>query len=279
MRIRVHFRRGLWAEKSFAGSCCGYRYALITLPLRVIRRGDSFNFVPMRGGGRELLVDIRVLLAEDEANIRRLIAGYLIREGFKVIEADDGEEALEKFDGCPQLNLVILDVMMPKLDGYEVCKRIRKTSDIPVLMLTARDTEYDELFGFDCGADEYISKPFSPSILVTRIKALLKRTSVGDMQDLTFGGLKLSYRSRAVTVDGREAVLTPKEFDLLYYLMMNKELALSRDQIISAVWEMDYDGDDRTVDTHVKCLRSKLGPYGDCIATVRKVGYKFEYKG
>lgn len=220
----------------------------------------------------------KILIAEDEENIRKLISSYLVNEGFTVVAAADGEEAIKKFDNEYDLSMVILDVMMPKVDGYEVCRYIRKTSEIPVLILTARDTESDELTGFNCGADEYIAKPFSPRILVTRVKNLLKRTSMNSMQDIDLGGISIKYRERSVTVDGQKAVLTPKEFDLLYYLLQNKNIVLTRNQILSNVWDWDYFGDDRTVDTHIKCLRSKIGNYGKNIVTIRKVGYKFEYE-
>jgi DNA-binding response OmpR family regulator len=217
-----------------------------------------------------------ILLAEDEQNIRKLVASYLVNEGFKVVEACDGEDAISKFDNNYDFSLVILDVMMPKLDGYEVCRHIRKTSEVPVLMLTARDAEMDEITGFNAGADEYISKPFSPKILVTRVKNLLKRTSQNSMQDVELDGIEIKYRERLVLVDGKKSVLTPKEFDLLYYLIQNKNIVLTRNQILSTVWNWDYFGDDRTVDTHIKCLRSKIGKYGKNIVTIRKIGYKFE---
>lgn len=219
----------------------------------------------------------KILIAEDEDNIRKLIASYMVNEGFKVIEAANGEEAIDKFDNSYDFSLVILDVMMPKIDGYEVCRYIRKHSDVPILMLTARDTEADEISGFNSGADEYISKPFSPRILVTRVKNLLKRTSMNSMQDIELEGIAIKYRERLVLIDGEKAILTPKEFDLLYYLLQNKNIVLTRNQILSTVWDWDYLGDDRTVDTHIKCLRSKMGKYGKNIITVRKVGYKFEY--
>lgn len=218
----------------------------------------------------------KILLAEDENNIRKLVASYLINEGFKVIEACDGEEAISKFDSDYDFSLVILDVMMPKVDGYEVCRYIRKNSEVPILMLTARDTETDELTGFNAGADEYISKPFSPRILTTRVKNLLKRNALNSMQDIEIEGLSIKYRERTVLIDNEKAVLTPKEFDLLYYLLQNKNIVLSRNQILSTVWDWDYFGDDRTVDTHIKCLRSKIGRFGKNIVTIRKVGYKFE---
>lgn len=217
------------------------------------------------------------MISEDETKIRQLVASYLVREGFRVIEASNGQEAVDKFEENEDVVLVMLDVMMPVKDGFEACKEIRSRSDVPILMLTARDAEHDELTGFSAGADEYIAKPFSPTILVTRVKNLLKRTGTGDMSDVSAGGLKIQYRERMVTVDGKKIITTPKEFDLLYYLMKNANIVLTRDQIICTVWDMDYTGDDRTVDTHIKCLRAKLGPYAKCITTVRKVGYKFEW--
>jgi DNA-binding response OmpR family regulator len=221
-------------------------------------------------------MDIKILLAEDENNIRKLVASYLVKEGFHVAEAADGAEAISKFDESMDFSLVILDVMMPKKDGYEVASHIRNNSDIPILMLTARDTETDEITGFNSGADEYISKPFSPRILMARVRNLLKRTSQNSMQDIEAGGITIKYRERIVLIDGERAVLTPKEFDLLYYLLQNKNIVLSRSQILSTVWDWDYFGDDRTVDTHIKCLRSKIGECGKKIVTVRKIGYKFE---
>ncbi len=221
-------------------------------------------------------MDIKILLAEDEDNIRKLVASYLVKEGFHVAEAADGAEAIAKFDEAMDFSLVILDVMMPKKDGYEVASHIRNNSDVPILMLTARDTETDEITGFNSGADEYISKPFSPRILMARVRNLLKRTSQNSMKDIDGGGVTIKYRERIVLIDGEKAVLTPKEFDLLYYLLQNKNIVLSRSQILSTVWDWDYFGDDRTVDTHIKCLRSKIGECGKKIVTVRKIGYKFE---
>ncbi|MDF2616040.1 MAG: Response regulator consisting of a CheY-like receiver domain and a winged-helix DNA-binding domain [Sedimentibacter sp.] len=221
-------------------------------------------------------MDIKILLAEDEDNIRKLVASYLVKEGFHVAEAADGAQAIAKFDESMDFSLIILDVMMPKKDGYEVSSHIRNNSDVPILMLTARDTEVDEITGFNSGADEYISKPFSPRILMARVRNLLKRTSQNSMQDIEAGGVIVKYRERIVLIDGEKAVLTPKEFDLLYYLLQNKNIVLSRSQILSTVWDWDYFGDDRTVDTHIKCLRSKIGDCGKKIVTVRKIGYKFE---
>lgn len=218
----------------------------------------------------------KILIAEDEDNIRKLIASYLVNDGFEIIEASDGEEAIKKFDENNNLSLVILDVMMPKLDGYSVCNYIRKESkDVPILMLTARNSEYDELEGFNAGADEYISKPFSPRILVTRVKNLLKRTSQ-NIQDISFEKIIIKYRERTVLINNEKIILTPKEFDLLYFLLQNKNIVLTRNQILSKVWGWDYIGYDRTVDTHIKCLRSKIGEYGKNIITIRKVGYKFD---
>lgn len=219
----------------------------------------------------------KILISEDETKIRQLVASYLVREGFRVIETANGQEAVDRFSENEDVVLVMLDVMMPVKDGFEACREIRAKSDVPILMLTARDTEHDELQGFHVGADEYIAKPFSPTILVTRIKNLLRRSGAGDMSDVSVGGLQVLYRERTVVVDGKKIITTPKEFDLLYYLLKNINIVLTRDQIIYTVWDMDYNGDDRTVDTHIKCLRAKLGPYAQAIRTVRKVGYKFEW--
>ncbi|MBC8547525.1 response regulator transcription factor [Clostridiaceae bacterium NSJ-31] len=221
-------------------------------------------------------MDNKILIAEDEANIRRVVAGTLTKAGFSVVEACDGQDALEKFDEHPDIILVVLDVMMPKLNGYEVCERLRARSQVPILMLTALDGEADEVTGLTRGADDYVSKPFSSSVLVARIQTLLRRTAVGSKENLELGGIVLRYRERLVTVNGERVLMTPKEFDLLYYLMQNKNLVLTRDQILSTVWNADYFGDDRTVDTHIKCLRAKLGECGRYIVTLRKVGYKFE---
>ena len=223
------------------------------------------------------MMENKILISEDETKIRQLVASYLVREGFRVIEAENGQEAVERFGENEDVVLVMLDVMMPVKDGFEACREIRQKSDVPILMLTARDAEHDEVKGFEMGADEYISKPFSPTILVTRVKNLLRRSGAGDMSDVSAGGLQVLYRERTVVVDGKKIITTPKEFDLLYDLMKNCNIVLSRDQIICTVWDMDYSGDDRTVDTHIKCLRAKLGPYAKCIRTVRKVGYKFEW--
>ena len=217
----------------------------------------------------------KILLVEDEANLRHIIASYLRKENFIVIEAGDGEQALERF-ASDEFNLIILDVMLPKRNGYDVCKAIRIQSQVPILILTARDTEQDELMGFSCGADEYITKPFSPEILIARTKSLLKRCNLLLENELCIEALSINYRQRTAQYNGERLVLTPKEFDLLYYLVNNRNIALSREQILNQVWGYDYFGDTRTVDTHIKCLRAKLGVFGEHIMTIRKYGYKFE---
>lgn len=216
-----------------------------------------------------------VLVVEDEDNLRKIIASYLQQEGFTVVEAADGQEALERFaEG--EYSLVLLDLMLPKVNGYDVCRDIRRYSNVPVVILTARDSEPDELRGFNCGADEYIAKPFSPHILMARIKSLLKRCELLMQETITIDNFTIDSRSRTVHVDGKRVILTPKEFDLIYYLVNNKNLALSREQILDAVWGVDYYGDVRTVDTHIKCIRAKLGSFSASIKTLRKFGYKLE---
>lgn len=217
----------------------------------------------------------KILLVEDEAHLRRIVASYLRKENFTVIEAADGEEALARF-AEDEYCLVVLDLMLPKLNGFEVCSRIRSQSKVPVLILTARDGELDELRGFHCGADEYIAKPFSPDILMARIKSLLKRCDLLLENEVVLDQLSINYRQRTAYYAGQRLMLTPKEFDLLYYLVNNKNIALSRERILDAVWGLDYYGDVRTVDTHIKCIRSKLGDWGEKIKTIRKFGYKLE---
>lgn len=214
----------------------------------------------------------KVLVAEDEANLRRLVANYLKKEGYTVIEASNGFEAIEKFSE-DRFALVILDIMMPFKDGLQVCREIRQQSDVPVVMLTARSQEYDELSGFSCGADEYITKPFSPAILITRIKAVLKRVNGVEEDKTEYAGITLYRRERRAEAEGRPVMLTPREYELLSYFMSNRSIALTREQLIEHVWGYDYEGDDRTVDTHIKCLRAKLGRCGECILTIRKHGY------
>jgi len=223
-------------------------------------------------------MDNKILIAEDEANIRRVVVSTLMKAGYHTIEACDGKDALDKFEQNPDIILVVLDVMMPWLNGYQVCEQIREQSSVPILMLTALDGETDEVNGLNSGADDYVSKPFSSSILVARVQSLLRRTSVGNKENLEMGSITLRYRERMVMVNGERIMLTPKEFDLLYFFMQNKNLVLTRDQILASVWDADYFGEDRTVDTHIKCLRSKLGECGKYIVTLRKVGYKFEHQ-
>ena len=218
----------------------------------------------------------KILVADDEARMRKLVADFLKKEGHDVVEAEDGKTALDLFYRQPDLSLVILDVMMPGYDGWSVCREIRKTSRVPVIMLTARSEENDELFGFGLGADEYITKPFSPMILVARVQALLRRAGSDARPVKTFDGLEIDEGGRVVRVDGEKIDLSPKEFELLLYLAANAGMALSREQILNSVWDYDYFGDARTVDTHVKKLRIKLGTRGACIQTVRGLGYKFE---
>jgi len=217
----------------------------------------------------------KILLVEDEENLRHIIASYLRKEGFAVVEAGNGEDALQKFTD-DEFSLIVLDLMLPKKNGYDVCKSIRTQSQVPVLMLTARDTEHDELMGFSCGADEYITKPFSPDILMARIKSLLKRCNLLLETELQIEDLQLNYRQRTVHYKNQRVFLTPKEFELLYYLVNNRKIALSREQILNQVWGYDYYGDTRTVDTHIKCLRAKLGDFGNYIITIRKFGYNLD---
>ena len=220
----------------------------------------------------------KILIADDESRLRKLVRDYLTRENYDVIEAADGEEALELFYREPKIDLIILDIMMPKHNGYEVCKEIRQTSKVPILMLTAKGEEADVLQGFDIGADEYITKPFSPRILVARINAVLRRTSDGDGEDgkMEVAGICIDKNAHVVTIDGNEIALSVKEFELLSYFVQNEGIALSRETILNNVWNYDYFGDARTIDTHVKKLRSKLGEKGNLIKTVWGMGYKFE---
>lgn len=219
----------------------------------------------------------KILIVDDEARMRKLVRDFLERAGYDVSEAADGLEALSVFQG-DTFSLVILDVMMPGMDGYSVCQEIRKLSQVPVMMLTAKGEEENELEGFTCGADEYIAKPFSPKILVARVNAILRRTETGGEEStvLSYGGIVLDQSAHTVSVDGSEIVLSYKEFELLEYFMKNKGIALSREKILNNVWNYDYFGDARTIDTHVKKLRSKLGEKGDLIRTIWGMGYKFD---
>ena len=220
---------------------------------------------------------LKILVADDESRMRKLVNDFLTKKGYKVIEAENGEQALDYFYTDKEISLFILDVMMPKMDGWQVCKEIRKESKIPIVMLTAKSEDEDELLGFDLGADEYISKPFSPKILVARVDSLLRRSNkLSDEKILEEAGITLNLTAHQVSVDGKNIELSFKEFELLQYFMENKGIALSREKILNNVWNYDYFGDARTIDTHVKKLRSKLGECGDCIKTIWGMGYKFE---
>lgn len=220
---------------------------------------------------------IKILVVDDEARMRKLVRDFLEREGFAVREAGDGLEAMEIFYEEKDIALVILDVMMPKMDGWQVCREIRQYSKVPIIMLTARADERDELLGFELGVDEYISKPFSPKILVARVEAILRRTnSLAAEEILRAGTIEVNKAAHQVLVDGKSVELSYKEFELLSYFMENQGIALSREKILNSVWNYDYFGDARTIDTHVKKLRSKLGKSADYIKTIWGMGYKFE---
>lgn len=220
---------------------------------------------------------LKILVVDDESRMRKLVKDFLVRKNFEVIEAADGEEAVDIFYSEKNIALIILDVMMPKMDGWEVCREIRKNSKVPIIMLTARGDERDELLGFDLGVDEYISKPFSPKILVARVEAILRRTGQNNMEDvLSVGGIVMDKAAHQVTVDEKNIDLSFKEFELLSYFIENQGIALSREKILNSVWNYDYFGDARTIDTHVKKLRNKLGDKGEYIKTVWGMGYKFE---
>lgn len=221
---------------------------------------------------------LKILVVDDESRMRKLVRDFLVRQNFEVVEAGDGEEALDIFYNDREISLIILDVMMPKMNGWEVCREIRETSKVPIIMLTAKSDESDELMGFDLGVDEYISKPFSPKILVARVDAILRRTNkIGEAaENISIGGILLDKTAHQVTIDGNPIELSFKEFELLSYFMENEGIALSRDKILNHVWNYDYFGDARTIDTHVKKLRSKMGSKGDYIKTIWGMGYKFE---
>ena len=219
----------------------------------------------------------KILVVDDESRMRKLVRDFLEKKGFVVMEAGDGEEAMDIFYEEKDIALILLDVMMPKMDGWEVCREIRKNSKVPIIMLTARGDERDELLGFDLGVDEYISKPFSPKILVARVEAILRRTGQDTVNDvLSAGGIVIDKAAHMATVDGAPMELSFKEFELLTYFMENQGIALSREKILNSVWNYDYFGDARTIDTHVKKLRSKMGEKGEYIKTVWGMGYKFE---
>ncbi len=220
---------------------------------------------------------IKILVVDDESRMRKLVRDFLIRDNFEVLEAGDGEAALDVFYREKDIALIILDIMMPKINGWEVCREIRETSKIPIIMLTAKGDESDELQGFDLGVDEYISKPFSPKILVARVNAILRRANRLTEEDATeVGGIRMDKVAHLVTVDGERVELSYKEFELLAYFIENQGIALSREKILNHVWNYDYFGDARTIDTHVKKLRNKLGKRGEYIKTIWGMGYKFE---
>ena len=220
---------------------------------------------------------LKILVVDDESRMRKLVKDFLTKKNFQVLEAGDGEEAMDIFYEEKDIALIILDVMMPKMDGWEVCREIRKNSKVPIIMLTARSDERDELLGFDLGVDEYISKPFSPKILVARVEAILRRTGQGSAEDvLSAGGIVIDKAAHLATVDGKTMDLSFKEFELLTYFLENEGIALSREKILNSVWNYDYFGDARTIDTHVKKLRSKMGDKGEYIKTVWGMGYQFE---
>lgn len=223
--------------------------------------------------------DITVLIVDDESRMRKLIKDFLMQKNYKILEAEDGEEALRIFqENEEKISVILLDVMMPKLDGWSVLRQIRQTSKVPIIMLTARGEEQDELFGFELGVDEYISKPFSPKILVARVEALLKRTRAEENGTKDYGGIIIDSKGRTVTVDAKQIEMSLREYELLKYLVDNKGIALSRDKILNNVWNYDYYGDSRTIDSHIKKIRHKLGKKGKYIQTIRGIGYKFEVK-
>ena len=225
------------------------------------------------------MVNSCILVVDDEARMRKLIRDFLAAKGFSILEAEDGEKALEVFEeNKNKITLILLDVMMPKLDGWSVLRQIRQESKVPIIMLTARGEEQDELFGFELGVDEYISKPFSPKILVARVEAILKRTNQDTKEVKEYGGIEIDKEGRTVKVDGKVVELSLREYELLTYLVENQNIALSRDKILNNVWNYDYYGDSRTIDSHIKKIRHKLGKKGKYIQTMRGVGYKFEVK-
>ena len=220
-----------------------------------------------------------ILIVDDEQRMRKLIKDFLGAKGFGILEAEDGEKALEVFqENKNKISLILLDVMMPKLDGWSVLRQIRQESKVPIVMLTARGEEQDELFGFELGVDEYISKPFSPKVLVARVEAILKRVNQDEDQAVDYGGIEIDKNGRTVKVEGKTIELSLREYELLIYLVENANIALSRDKILNNVWNYDYYGDSRTIDSHIKKIRHKLGKRGKYIKTIRGIGYKFEVR-
>ena len=222
---------------------------------------------------------MNILVVDDEQRMRKLVKDFLVSSGYSVLEAEDGEKALDVFqENKNKIDLILLDVMMPKLDGWSVLRQIRQESKVPIIMLTARGEEQDELFGFELGVDEYISKPFSPKILVARVQAILKRTSDEGNEATDYGGIEIDKSGRTVKIEGKTIELSLREYELLLYLVENQNIALSRDKILNNVWNYDYYGDSRTIDSHIKKIRHKLGKKGKFINTIRGIGYKFEVK-
>ena len=224
--------------------------------------------------------DITILVADDEQRMRKLIKDFLVQKKYNIIEAEDGEAALKMYNANKEkISLILLDVMMPKLDGWSVLRQIRQENkSLPIVMLTARAEEQDELFGFELGVDEYITKPFSPKILVARVEAILKRAKPEEKEHKSYDGIVIDNEGRTVTVDGKLVELSFREYELLKYLLDNENIALSRDKILNTVWNYDYYGDSRTIDSHIKKIRHKLGKKGKYIQTIRGIGYKFEIK-
>lgn len=220
---------------------------------------------------------MKILVVDDEEMIRNVIEEYLKNEGYSYIEAINGYEAIDKVKFNSDIDLIIMDIMMPKLDGFSACKEIKKIKDIPVIVLSARGEEYDKLLGFDVGIDDYVTKPFSPKELIARIKAVMKRVNGEEENQFIYQDLVIDYKAHTVKINNEPLKLTPKEYDLLVYFVNNQNIALSREQILSNIWGYDFYGDDRTIDTHIKMLRNNLGKYRDLIVTVRAVGYKFEF--
>jgi len=219
---------------------------------------------------------LKVLVVDDESRMRKLVKDFLTRQDYQVLEAENGEAAVDLFFEKKDISLIILDVMMPKMDGWQTCREIRRYSKVPIIMLTAKSDEKDELLGFELGVDEYISKPFSPKILVARVEAILRRSNALDNSTVEIGGIVLDQAAHEVRIDNKSIELSVKEFELLTYFIVNKGVALSREKILNNVWNYDYFGDARTIDTHVKKLRSKMGEKGDFIKTIWGMGYKFE---
>lgn len=235
--------------------------------------GGSCAVLPEYGG----ILMAKILVVDDEIKIREIIKEYAEFEGYEVAQAEDGMQAVEMVKN-QDFDIIIMDVMMPKLDGYSACKEIRKIKQIPVIMLSARGEEYDKLFGFEIGVDDYVVKPFSPKELMARIRAVLNRASASQRTEdvIRYEGLEINFTAREVKIDGKKVSMTPKEYDLLFYLVKNMNIALSREKLLEEVWGFDFYGDDRTVDTHIKMLRNSLGKYRNLIVTLRGMGYKFE---